>query len=118
MSVATSLVGSGRQNAYDTVAASSTDSPLVTGGEGQRIRVVAFMVNHGDTTPSAVTFNSKGASSGTAVFPALKYAANGGTTTPECRTGWFETIEGEDLTVSTGAGSATGIAVVYERIYK
>lgn len=114
--MATSLSGEGRNNAYASIAASQTDSSLVSAVTNSKIRVVAFIINQGDTTPSAVTFNSKGSGAGTAVFPALKYAANGGTTTPEVPSGWFETNVGEGLTVTTGAGSTSGIAVVYEVI--
>jgi hypothetical protein len=113
MATASSLKGAGRQNAYDSIAASQTDSVLVAAVAGRKIRVVAFLINQGDTTASAVTFNSKGSGAGTAVFPALKYGANGGTTSPELRDGWFETIAGEGLTVTTGAGSTTGVGVVY-----
>lgn len=113
MATASSLKGLARQNAYDSVAASATDSALVAAVPGRKIRVVAFMINQGDTTPSAVTFNSKPAGSGTAIFPALKYSANGGTSTPEVPSGWFETVAGEGLSVTTGVGSVTGIGVVY-----
>jgi hypothetical protein len=43
------------------------------------------MINQGDTTPSTVTFNSKGAGAGTAIFPPLKAAANGGFVIPTTR---------------------------------
>jgi hypothetical protein len=116
MATATSLIGGGIRNAYDTIAASTTDSVLVAAASGEKIRVRSFMINQGDTTPSAVTFNSKGAGAGTAIFPALKYAANGGTSLNDNAKGWFETNSGEALTVTTGAGSNTGIIVTYERI--
>jgi hypothetical protein len=111
--MATSLIGAGRQNAYASVAVSQTDSSLVAAVAGRKIRVLAFLINHGDTTASTVTFNSKPAGAGTAIFPALKYAANGGANPPLLDSGWFETAVGEGLTVTTGAGSTTGIAVVY-----
>jgi hypothetical protein len=114
--MASSLAARGRLNAYAAVAASQTDSSLVTAVSGKRIRVVGFLINQGDTTPSSVTFNTKPAGAGSAVFPALKYGANGGTTTPLYDSGWFQTAVGEGLSVTTGAGSTTGIAVVYELI--
>ena len=113
MATASSLKGAGTQNAYDAIAASQTDSALVAAVPGRKIRVLSFMINQGDTTPSSVTFNSKPAGSGTAIFPVLKYPANGGTSTPEVLSGWFETVAGEGLSVTTGAGSATSVAVVY-----
>jgi hypothetical protein len=116
MATATSLSGKGVHNAYDSVAASATDSVLVAAAAGKKIRVLSFVINQGDTTPSTVTFNSKGAGAGTAISPALKGPANGGFVAPNNPTGWFETIAGEGLTVTTGAGSTSAIVVVYELI--
>lgn len=116
MATARSLRGKGVLNAFDLIAASTTDSILVAAFAGQKIRVVAFVINQGDTTPSTVTFNSKPAGAGTAIYPALKYAANGGTTAPEVVNGYFETNVGEGLSVTTGAGSTTGVAVTYKLV--
>lgn len=116
MATATSLKGSGHINAYDAIAASATDSSLVAAVARMKIRVVAFMINQGDTTPSTVTFNSKSGGAGTAIFTPLKYGANGGTSTPLVESGWFETVAGEGLSVTTGAGSTTGVGVVYRLI--
>lgn len=112
--MATSLGELGKQNAYAAVAASATDSVLVAAGSG-KIVVHAVVVNQGDTTPSAVTFNTKGSGAGTAIFPALKAAANGSIVLPANDAGWFATIAGEGLTVTTGAGSTTSIVVTYGR---
>lgn len=116
MATASSLAGRGRYNAYDSIAASTTDSSLVVAVPGKRIRVISIVINQGDTTPSTVTFNSKGAGAGTSVFPALKAAANGGFVFNEHNSGWFQTNVSEALTVSTGAGSTTTLAVTYEII--
>jgi hypothetical protein len=113
--MATSLAGKGVQNAYAAVAASQTDSSLVSAVAGRKIRVTTVIINQGDTTASTVTFNSKGSGAGTAIYPALKFAANGGIGVTNT-TGLFETIAGEGLTVTTGAGSTTGIAVTYELV--
>lgn len=115
--MAQSLDGAkGAKNAYASVAASQTDSSLVSAVTGNKIRVLSFIINQGDTTASAVTFNSKPAGAGAAVFPALKAAANGGFVAPYNPHGWFETLKGEGLTATTGAGSTTAIAVVYELV--
>jgi len=116
MATATSLGGRGRLNAWDSIAASATDSVLVTGITGKKIRVISYVLNQGDTTPSSVTFNTKGAGAGTAIGPAWKAAANGGFVVGEIPGGWFETLVGQSLTVTTGAGSTTGVLVVYELI--
>lgn len=115
--MASSMSGKGALNAYASVAASQTDSALVTAVPGNKIRVTGIVINHGDTTASTVTFNSKPAGAGTAIYPALKYAPNGGTSVSH-RDGFFETVAGEGLTVTTGAGSTTGIAVTYVLVPK
>jgi hypothetical protein len=113
MATASSISAAGRDNAYDSVAASATDSILVGAVTGKKIRVHSIILNQGDTTPSAVTFNSKGGGAGTAVFPPLKAAANGGFVIPENPGGWCETNVSEGLSVTTGAGSTTAIIVTY-----
>jgi hypothetical protein len=112
MATASSLTGP-FDNAYDTVAASATDSVLVAAVATKKIRVLTYMINQGDTTPSSVQFNSKGGGAGTSIWPAVKYPANGGAQPPLVQTGMFETNVGEGLTVTTGAGSNTGIAVTF-----
>lgn len=116
MATATSMRGGGLANAFDAVAASATDSVLVAAQADTKIRVRSFLINHGDTTSSTVTFNSKGSGAGTAISPAFKAAPNAlvQADNPE---GWFETLKGEGLTVTTSAGSTTGIVVVFERTY-
>lgn len=116
MAVATSLLGGGRRNAWDNIAASATDSNLVSAVTGEKIRVLSFVINQGDTTPSTVVFNSKGSGAGTAISPTFKAAANGGFVLPENSKGWFETNSGEGLTASTGSGSTTGVLVTYTRV--
>lgn len=74
---------------------------------------MAVVINEGDTTASSVTFNSKSAGAGTPIYPTVKYPANGGTVLKYNRNGWFATNSGEGLTVTTGAGSTTGLIVVY-----
>jgi hypothetical protein len=117
MATASNLASRGVQGAFDTVDASQTDSILVAApAADQKVRVLTFLINHGDTTASAVTFNSKGSGAGTAVTPALKGAANGVVGAASDRAGLFETNRGEGLSVTTGAGSATGIMVTYELV--
>ena len=113
MATASSLAASGRDNAWDSIAASTTDSILVAAVAGRKIRVLSVIINQGDTTPSSVQFNSKPAGSGTSIFAPLKAAANGGFVIPENSGGWFETNVGDGLSVTTGAGSTTSVAVTY-----
>lgn len=110
MATASNLASRGVHGAFDSVAQSQTDSVLVAAVTGKKIRVLTFLVNHGDTTASSVTFNSASA----AKTPALKGAANGVVGASNDRAGLFETNRGEALTVTTSAGSTTGIMVAYE----
>lgn len=116
MATASSLRGRGAANAFDVVAASQTDSALVAATALKRVRVLSVVINQGDTTPSAVTFNSKSAGAGTAISPVLKAPANGGFVLPFNERGYFETIAGEGLSVTTGAGSNTAIIVTFELV--
>jgi predicted aconitase with swiveling domain len=112
MATARNLASRGVHGAFDSVAASATDSVLVAAVTGAKIRVLTFLINHGDTTASSVTFNS----ASTPKTPALKGAANGVIGAAHDRAGLFETARGEALTVTTGVGSTTGIMVTYEVI--
>jgi hypothetical protein len=102
----------GRLSAKADVAASTTDGNIVTGVTGRRIRVVAVGVSCG-ATASTVVFNTKPAGAGTAISPIF----NNSISLPGLQQGnWFTTNPGEGLSASTGAGSTTGIIVVYELI--
>jgi len=116
MATAQSLEGRGLRNAYDAIAASTTDSDLVVAVAGKKIRVLSVVINQGDTTPSSVTFNSDDGGGGTAIYAPLKAAANGGFVLNDNPRGWYETAAGEALTVTTGAGSTTAVLVVYDTV--
>lgn len=112
--MASSLSGRSQQNAWLNVAADATATSLVAAGTAtQKIRVHSVVINHGDTTASSVQFNSASA----ACYALLKGPANGGFVLADNDEGWFETNRGEALTVTTGTGSTTGIAVTYSKVY-
>lgn len=103
------------KKAFANVAASQTDSSIVAAVALKAIRVVScFMVT--GATATNVTFNSKGSGAGTAITSLIADAANGGAVLNYNPEGWFSTVPGEALTVTTGAGSATGINVSYVEI--
>jgi hypothetical protein len=110
------LIGGGRRNAWLAVAAGDTDEVVVAAVAGHKIRVLSVLINHGDTTASAVTFTSKGSGAGTAISPPLKGPANGGFVVPHNQYGWFESLSGEGLSVTTGAGSETSLVISYTRV--
>lgn len=110
MATATSQIALGSRNAFDTIAASQTDSVLVAARTGFRIRVTAFAISCGGTA-STVQFGSKlAAGATTAVSPVYQNSIS----QPEVKKGWFQTISGEGLVVSTGAGSNSGVIVIWE----
>lgn len=77
------------------VAAATTNAGSLTGGAG---------------TATVATVTAGGAP-GTAVSPTFQ----GSVVLPDC-SGWFTTALGEGLSVTTGAGSTTGILVNYKLI--
>lgn len=97
------------------VAASQTDSSIVSAVTGRKIRVLAVAAVAGGTATN-LTFNSKPAGAGTAISALLANGANGGEVLSYNEVGWFETVVSEGLTVTTGAGSTTGIQVVYVEV--
>lgn len=103
----------GTLNAFANVAASQTDSVIKAAFTGKRINVLAVYCVAGGTATN-LTFNTKPAGAGTAISALLANAANGGAVLPFNPKGWFTTAAGEGLTVTTAAGSTTGIGVVYE----
>lgn len=102
-------------NVKVNVAAAQTDSAVIAAKTGYKIRVVAAYAVAGGTATN-LTFNTKPGGAGTAISALFANAANGGFVLPVNEHGWFETNAGEGLTVTTGAGSTTGIGVVYALI--
>lgn len=98
--------------AVANVAASQTDSVIVAAVAGKKIRVLGTIFACGGTATN-LTFNTKPAGAGTAITALWANGINGGAVLPWCAAGWFETNVGDGLTVTTGAGSTTGIQVVY-----
>jgi hypothetical protein len=94
------------------VAASQTDSSLIAAVADKKYVVEAVVLLTGATATN-VTFNTKPAGAGTAISMLFACGTNGGAALPHTKHGWFETNFGEGLTVTTGAGSTTGIQVVY-----
>src|SRR3990167_8155310 len=97
------------------VAASSTDASIVSAVASKKLRVLAFRL-HTAGTATNVTFNSKPAGAGAAISELFALGANGGHSPGYCPVGHFETISGEGLTVTAGAGSTTGVGVVYVEV--
>lgn len=100
-------------NAFDNVAAGVTDSVLVAAVPGKSIRVTRLFANGRDAGTSTFTFNSKGGGAGTPISPTFGVPKDGGFVLADSD-GWFETLPGEALTVTTGGASATAFLLNYE----
>lgn len=96
------------KTAFVNVTAGATASTVVAAVSGARIRVHALAMVSGATATN-VTFNSASA----AISCLFANGANSGAVLPELSTGWFQTVTGEALTVTTGTGATTGIQVSY-----
>lgn len=110
--MASAVSTTGVLSAIGNIAASQTDASLVAAVAGKIIRVVVFRLHAGGTATN-VTFNTKGAGAGVAISELFACGANGGRADGFSPVGHFETVAGEGLTVTTGAGSTVGIGVKY-----
>lgn len=98
------------------IAASQTDAVGVAAVTGKKIRVLGLVLHGGDTAGSAVTLNTKPSGSGTAISPVFELGINQSVVLPEGNAGWFETTAGQGLSITTGAGSTTGIQIIYVEV--
>ena len=101
--------------AFANVAASSTDSNIVSAVSTKKIRVLEFRL-HAGASATNITFNSKGGGAGTAISELFACTANGGRADGLSPYGHFETNASEGLTVTTGSGSTIGVGVVYMEV--
>lgn len=105
------------KRAFGNVAAAATDA-LLTGGDGaagvagKKLRIIAVYALCAGTG-TTITINRKPAGAGVAISAALANGANGGEVLPVNEHGWCETAVGEGVSVTTGAGSATGVGILY-----
>lgn len=111
----------GRQSAFANPVGATTDASVVAAVAGKCIRVMGFILSPAATTPPAsVVFNSKPAGAGVAITATFGLVAGVPVATGgvgEQRSGLFQTVAGEGLTVTTGAGAgAVGVQVVYETV--
>jgi len=102
--------------AIGNIAASQTDSSMVAAASGRKIRVTSLAIKSAGTATN-VTFNSKPSGSGVAITPLFAMGVNDDLVLPHNPDGWFSTLAGEGLTVTTGTGATVGILVNYELAY-
>ena len=97
--------------AFANIAASQTASSVVALVSAKKIRVLSLRIHAGGTATN-VTFNSASA----AISELFACPANGGHHLAFSPVGHFETVAGEALTVTTGAGATTGIGLTYVEV--
>jgi len=109
--------------AFANVATGSTDAAVtnpVTGAAlaavaGQKIRVYALDMVTDDTASNVTFYSNPSSGNSTAISPLYALGVNGGMVLPYSPKGWFETLPGETLGVTTAAaGGTVGVHVVYE----
>ncbi len=111
LTVSSSSTGTVKR-AFANIAASTTDGVVVAAVATKKISVLAVVVI-GAATATNITFNSKPAGAGTAISPLFANGVNGGEVLPYSQAAWFESVAGEGLSATTGAGSTTGVLVLY-----
>lgn len=94
---------------FANVAASQTNQILVGTIASTKICVHEIAAVSGGTATN-ITFNTSG---GTAISPLFAHAANGGEVLPWSSVPWFCSVSGDGLGITTGAGSTTGVLVLY-----
>jgi hypothetical protein len=99
------------KRAFVNLAASTSNGSIVAAVATKKLRVLALFMLCG-ATATDITFQSNA----TAISPLFANAANGGAALAQTPFGWFETTAGEALKATTGAGSATGVLVLYVEV--
>jgi hypothetical protein len=94
-----------------TVAASQTDSSLIALVAAKKLRILSLAAQCGGTATD-MTFESGGSTR----KHKISAGANGGQILPFNTVGWFETVAGESLTVTTSAGSSSEITGTYVEV--
>lgn len=98
---------------FANVAASQTDQVLVSTISTTAKICVHQLASVAGGTATNLTFNTKPTGSGTAITALFANGANGGEVLPWSPIPWFCTNVNASLSVTTGAGSTTGIHLVY-----
>jgi len=105
------------RRAFANVAASQTDEELIPANADAAIRIISLAMVTGGTATN-VTFKSKESNEASvAISPLIANGANGGVVLPINYHGWAQTPDvARAVTVTTGAGSATGITINFIEI--
>lgn len=93
-------------------AAATADQVLVAAVAGKKIRVIAIHLSCG-TTATTIVFKSKPAGASAAISHTIALAVNEKAHLLPKEYGYFETVAGEGLVVTTTAGSVVGVLIDY-----
>lgn len=98
-----------------SIAASTTDGAVIAAVASKKIRVLAFILSPA-TTATACTFTSKPGGAGSAISAVITTVVGGPFSSGINELGWFETVAGEGLSLTTGGGSTVGVQITYVEI--
>lgn len=98
--------------AFANIAASTTDGAIIAAVATKKIRVLSWIAVAAATATN-ITFTSKPAGAGAAKSALFALGANNGAAQGFSPVGHFETVAGEGLSGTTGAGSTVGLQVSY-----
>lgn len=105
------------RRAFADVAAGSTDAALIPAEEGMTPRILSLAMVTGGTATTVTLKSKTGEEASVAISPLFANAANGGAVLPFNEHGWFQALQaGDAVTVTTGAGSSTGLLVQFVMI--
>lgn len=96
------------------VAQSTTDGELVALVANKQILVLAVVAHVGATATDIVFKSKKSGVASVAISGTFANGANGGFVLPYNDQGWFVTENSGALTCTTGAGTATGLTILYK----
>jgi hypothetical protein len=105
------------RRAFANVAASQTDEEIIPANASAAIRIISLAMVTGGTATNVTIKSKESGESSVAITPLFANAANGGAVLPLNLHGWAQTPDvARAVTVTTGAGSTTGITLSFIEI--
>ena len=105
------------RRAFGNVNAGATDDAFIDANPTAAIRIVGAFIQGGDTGTDVTIKSKETGESSVAISPLLALGNNGSLVLPYNPQGWFQTPDvARAITITTGAGSATGITLLFIEI--
>lgn len=98
------------------VALSQTDSAIVAAVASKKIRVLSYSLSSAGAANTSAVFTTKPAGAGTAKSAVHLLALSGQHHASFNPSGHFETVAGEGLSLTTGAGGQVGVTLSYVEV--